>query len=345
MTHGDTNNLEGLSLFMGGLTVDTLRRSSPLHPSRTLRISEVEAQASTTVILDTSRRPRSNPRVRTPMRYESPLDPDEFRRRPEEDNRMGLSAGHPVGAMTNRIPEERPAKSRKQGPSHRKIRRWNNDKFHRIAHELKGTKAADVLMQGEAEHRYRTILDPELHQSKQLTRFLQDKTLQNVRDRFFEGEFATMRVPQKVHPTPADSPKQWMKRIDSRLRPIIIKACSNSYPATCVVRVLEEFLVEQYYDTPSKPLPLDWWHDLLVKAPELAQVNDKRVVEFSFPVDSSQGGFHRLLLHAVAQFHGLHVVSRLIPNQARFLSVSGYIDAEGPVFSLLDHLERCDVSS
>jgi hypothetical protein len=261
------------------------------------------------------------------------------------------------------IPEERPATSRKQGPSHRKIRRWNNDRFQRIAHELKGTKAADVLMQGEAEHRYRTILDPDLHQSKQMTRyvfylahkhneklygtsmdvgmtrFLQDKTLQSVRDRFFEGEFATMRTPHKVHSTPEDSPEQWMKRMDSRLRPVIIKACTNSYPATCVVKVLEEFLVQLYYKTSSKPLPLNWWHDLLVNAPELAQVNDKRVVEFRFPVDSSQGGFHRLLLHAVAQFHGLHV-SRLIPNQARFLSVSGYIDSEGPVFSLLDHLEK-----
>jgi hypothetical protein len=187
---------------------------------------------------------------------------------------------------------------------------------------------------------YGTLID-----NGMATRFLQDKTLQSVRDRFFEGEFATMRVPNKVHPTPADSPEQWMKRIDSRLRPVIIKACTNSYPATCVVRVLEEFLVQHYYDTQSKPLPLHWWHNLLVKAPELAHVNDKMVVEFSFPVDSSQGGFHRLLLHAVAQFHGLHVVSRLIPNQARFLSVSGYVDSEGPACCLLDHLERGVASS
>lgn len=90
-----------------------------------------------------------------------------------------------------------------------------------------------------------------------------------------------------------------------------------------------------------------WWNDLLVKAPKKTNNtnnNDKMAVEFYFPVDSSQGGFHRLLLHAVAQFHGLHVVSRLIPNQARFLSVSGKID-DGPVFYLLDHLEGVGASS
>lgn len=164
--------------------------------------------------------------------------------------------------------------------------------------------------------------------------------MKNVRERFFEGEFVTMTVSNKVHPTPDASPGEWMKRIDSRLRPVVVKACANSYPATFVVRVLEEYLVQLFSQTKRWKLEDDWWNELLVKAPEQTtnHNNDKVVVEFYFPVDSSQGGFHRLLLHAVAQFHGLNVVSRLVPNQARFLSVSGKLD-NGPVFYLLDHLE------
>jgi hypothetical protein len=38
-----------------------------------------------------ARRPRSNPRTRTPMRYESPLNPDAFRRdQPSPERREGL---------------------------------------------------------------------------------------------------------------------------------------------------------------------------------------------------------------------------------------------------------------
>ena len=163
--------------------------------------------------------------------------------------------------------------------------------------------------------------------------------MKGVRDRFFEGEYVSLIVQQKVHPVPDASPEQWMRRIDSRLRPVVVKACTNSYPATCVVRVLEECLVQLYAQTERFALETDWWNDLLGQAPEQTTTNNKRVVEFYFPVDSSQGGFHRLLLHAVAQFHGLHVVSRLIPNEARFLSVSGKVVDNDPVFYLLDHLE------
>lgn len=161
--------------------------------------------------------------------------------------------------------------------------------------------------------------------------------MKHVRERFFEGEYATMTVaPSKVHPTPLASPELWMRRMDSRLRPIVVKACANSYPATCVIRVLEEYIVQHFAHMERFPLDhASWWNGLLLKAPQPQDGN----VEFHFPIDSSQGGFHRLLLHAVAQFHGLTVVSRLIPNQARFLSISGEIVEKGPMFYLLDHLE------
>jgi hypothetical protein len=68
------------------LSVASLRRSNAvLSPTRTLALLEAEqsSRESTPVRVSMeslSRRPRSNPRSRTPMRYESPLDPGEFRR-------------------------------------------------------------------------------------------------------------------------------------------------------------------------------------------------------------------------------------------------------------------------
>jgi hypothetical protein len=94
---GDTGNglEEGGTESQGNMTmsVASLRRSNAqVNPTRTLSLSEAEhsSRESTPVRVSMdslSRRPRSNPRVRTPMRYESPLDPDEFRREslePEE---------------------------------------------------------------------------------------------------------------------------------------------------------------------------------------------------------------------------------------------------------------------
>jgi hypothetical protein len=86
---------EGGTESQGSMTmsVASLRRSNAqVNPTRTLSLSEAEhsSRESTPVRVSMdslSRRPRSNPRVRTPMRYESPLDPDEFRREslePEE---------------------------------------------------------------------------------------------------------------------------------------------------------------------------------------------------------------------------------------------------------------------
>jgi hypothetical protein len=69
------------------LTVAALRRSSPSNypVTRTLRLSEAEHSSRESTPLhvtleDLSMRPRSNPRSRTPMRLESPLNPNEFRR-------------------------------------------------------------------------------------------------------------------------------------------------------------------------------------------------------------------------------------------------------------------------
>ena len=55
----------------------------------------------------------------------------------------------------------------------------------------------------------------------------------------------------------------------------------------------------------------EWWSDLLLQAPKVTNANNhRRVVQFVFDNDSSTGGFHRLLLHAAVQYHGLVAVSK-----------------------------------
>jgi len=57
--------------------------------------------------------------------------------------------------------------SSKQGPSRRKVRRWNNDNFSGIASELakassRGAVAAEVLLRAQADApRYISVYNPE----------------------------------------------------------------------------------------------------------------------------------------------------------------------------------------
>jgi hypothetical protein len=109
---------EALARVTAMLSVNSLRRASPIHsPTRTLRITEAEHSSRDTTPVSLAadalvRRPRSNPRSRIPMRYESPLNPDEFRREDtneEEDSpsirqeahRITIrpTAGRPVGTV------------------------------------------------------------------------------------------------------------------------------------------------------------------------------------------------------------------------------------------------------
>ena len=196
------------------LSVASLRRASPLHtPTRTLRLDEAEhlsrqrnhqkGPPTRDILASLASRPLSNPRSRTPMRYESPLDPNEFRRDSSRltttstiaDNEEQLSshsngarritAGFAVGTTLTTSPnrtihgEERrhatSLKSRKQGPSHRKVRRWNNDHFVGLASEIAKSRhghiAAEVLMRAhEDAPLYRSLYDPAEHRSHAISR-------------------------------------------------------------------------------------------------------------------------------------------------------------------------------
>lgn len=76
-------------------TSSLVRHASPvLSPTRTLRLTEAERSSrerqGRLSIESITDRPRSNPRSRTPRRFESPLNPEEFRVLAEDD----ASASH-----------------------------------------------------------------------------------------------------------------------------------------------------------------------------------------------------------------------------------------------------------
>lgn len=124
------------------------------------------------------------------------------------------------------------------------------------------------------------------------------------------------------------TPAEMMQRMDARLRRVVIKAYTNSFPASQVLEKFEDYLLSVFATTTAEPPPpptipssIDdvtepWWKDLLVQAPSFQRRKGKTengilTVHFYFPSSSSAGGFHRLLVHAVSQFHGYRVSSRL----------------------------------
>ena len=159
-----------------------------------------------------------------------------------------------------------------------------------------------------------------------------------LRDRFFEGELpvpqqsaATSRKPTAA-PTSAE---QMLFRIDNRLRRVVVKACQNSYPAARVVKTFETFLLKSFRSPNSTntvgKLVDNWWDGILLEQPTITRRKDGKLVttQFYFDPSNATGGFHRLLLHAVSQFHGLSAVSRMAQisigdhKSSRALSVMG----------------------
>jgi phosphosulfolactate phosphohydrolase-like enzyme len=108
-----------------------------------------------------------------------------------------------------------------------------------------------------------------------------------------------------------------LHRIDPRLRRLVVRACHNSYAAAKVVELFESFIVQSFTNDKKSTLLTDcWWSDLLLECPTLTHRRDSRrsTAQFFFHPTLPTGGFHRLLLHAVCQFHGLNVVSRTEEN-------------------------------
>lgn len=171
--------------------------------------------------------------------------------------------------------------------------------------------------------------------------------MKGARENFFEGEGPNPGA--TCHKNPRDSHKKvlltandMLYRIDPRLRRLAVRACRNSYAAAKVVGMFEEFVLGSFTINKSmkgiQSLDDDcWWKDLLLECPTITQRKDnhRHTAQFFFHSSSPTGGFHRLLLHAVCQFHGLNAASKMEHNyvsasndvtKARALIVTGIID-------------------
>ena len=209
---------------------------------------------------------------------------------------------------------------------------------------------------------------------------MQDAALKSARDRFFDGEgpLPSSTVPQPhrrnasaettARPLTAD---EMLNRIDPRLRRVVVRACRNSYAAARVVELFEACILAVFRGdnalllspSPGGAAPSScWWSDLLLRRPTVNTLPSRRSeepqgkealhyrAEFLFHATSPTGGFHRLLLQAVCQFHRLHAVSRMLrgveivatdgraSSNARALIVSGALPEGEPRFRLLQHL-------
>ena len=204
---------------------------------------------------------------------------------------------------------------------------------------------ARVLAHAQKDaHLYKNFVDIKDRESLVFHKLMTDAKYESLRDKYFEGELPVLEQPRCSGPT---IPIQWtpelmLNRIDSRLRRVVVKAGTNSQPAFLVMKRLEDHVVRAFAgDGMSQEEDLT---DLLLAVPTFRTLTDSiHTCQFLFHPDSPTGGFHRLLLHAICQFHGLRVSSRTVDTeigehrQARALTVTGGI-SNHDTFRLVDCL-------
>lgn len=187
MSHGGDEDEEHRQHLRVMLAARLRHQQSNLNtgtPTRTLRLTQQEQSSS--------RDPTPNqianrsPRSRTPrQRFESPLEHHDYSRRDTEDRTpqrisirldagLGVGVRAPVGARDRHSVEDTEGQqelSAKQGPSHRKVRRWNNDRL--VDLDLTSSKVKSIYAKARGEaHLYRAIFNPieDCHRSDELTR-------------------------------------------------------------------------------------------------------------------------------------------------------------------------------
>jgi hypothetical protein len=219
--------------------------------------------------------------------------------------------------------------------------------------------AVEALLKGSAEaSKHRSILDYRQHESKAMKKFREDDSLRLVREQFFDGSLpvdtssaSTTSKRKVVVDSNELTPLERFHGIETRLRRIVVKASENSYAASKVVNILEEFLI-QIYSGEKDGRSTEEWQEILLDAPTVTAarcstnqskygpqhnqgmeetnspgiVPDRLIIKFLFDADSATGGFHRLLLHGVCQFHCLRATSsttRINGKKARVLTATG----------------------
>jgi hypothetical protein len=194
-------------------------------------------------------------------------------------------------------------------------------------------------------HLYKDIYDPKERESQVFNKFMTESKYQVARQRFLDGEIlvADDQKRQSRHSNVEKelTPTTMLHRIDARLRRVVMKAAANSQPAFLVLKRFEDTVVRAFAG--EGPMESDMFLDLLLEPPLVFPHSDGLYnYKFYFHAESPTGGFHRLLLHAICQFHGLHVTSKTADVQigdetrARLLNVTGAIDPTANAFRLIN---------
>lgn len=160
-----------------------------------------------------------------------------------------------------------------------------------------------------------------------------DVETKTLRDDFFKGEIGygfinpRSRTSKTVTSSADVTPEQMLKRIPERLQNVIVRACSSSEATAKIVDSYESFLVLTFTDGNAAPLNANISTSLLEPPSVIQTASGSTVAHFCFDSESSDAGFHRLLLHAVCQFHSLHAVSKTTELDeslpVRLLTVTG----------------------
>jgi len=302
------------------------------------------------------------------MRYESPINGNAFRdpsADPSVEHRdhqrvsirplAGASVGTTLEFASSQATAEvanatarpvTPSKSRKQGPSHRKLRRWNNDNFVGLAAEVAkagGVLSAEAMIQAQADaSSYRSVYNPlEDQEPSALSHLLQDRDLAVVKERFRDGAapapLASNTKPTRPRLVPTSaSPKDMLARVPDRLRHVLERACSNSADTVAIIDDFEKLVVKGHLKGRGTSLAIE----TLLEPPTVTKsLSGEVVLRFCFDSMSTIGGFHRLLLHAVALFHGLRALSKtMVLNdvKTRMLTIQGTL--VGPEHRLAEHV-------
>lgn len=355
--------------------------------NRTSIATEEAASASRSSSAGRNSRPSSASRNRT-------FTPQQQHQ--QQHPRVMLGTGLPVGTILgttalSALHEHRlehrdgapQAKSNKQGPGHRKVRRWNNDKFIGISADishhnpLRGAKIANIYAEAEMNkwqytmpnvpRNNRTIFGTllagnisEMNSDGHCKVKLNSAQLQNIRERFVEGEIgvvrdsmshvAMQRLKRREEQKYKSGRRMLKENIDTRLLDVIVRACQASTFSKAVVSAFERLIVGYMSNDHRSSVPgykmdsdINIWNEILVQKPFITHKTDDvgggLTLRLLFDENESKGAFNRLLLHAVTQFHGLETTSNST-SKGRVLTVTG--TCKGSQFKLLDYIVEED---
>lgn len=244
----------------------------------------------------------------------------------QQQQRVMLGTGLPVGTILSTsalsaLHEHRmehrdiapQAKSNKQGPGHRKVRRWNNDKFIGISADishhnpLRGAKIANIYAEAEMNKwQYtmpnvprdnRTIFgtllasnSADMNTEGNCKVKLNTAQIQRIRERFVEGEVGdvqdsmsqlAMQRHQRREEQKYKSGRRMLKEnVNTRLLDVIVRACQASEFSQAVVSAFERLVVgymsmdQSSTSTYKMEADNNIWNEILAQKPFVTRKTD-----------------------------------------------------------------------